>query len=151
MQITYNAVVNPGDAKFRRLKLSNAKIKAAIVDTEGALATMRELGWQEGEEDGEAVLSLKGAATMAQVRTIQETQQAFKKKSAKDLIQRSKSAASLSGSEEQESLRQQLEADKAERAAREPVTKPSVAQPLPGSGANIATARDVGINIGCDC
>lgn len=48
-------------------KLSNAKIKAAIVDTEGALATMRELGWQEGEEDGEAVLSLKGAATMAQV------------------------------------------------------------------------------------
>lgn len=46
----------------------------------------------------------------------------------------------------------QMEADRAERAARlaEPA-KTSVAQPLPGAGARIATAKDAGINTGCDC
>lgn len=42
-----------------------------------------------------------------------------------------------------------LEADKRERAAAEPVTKASVAQPLPGEGARIFGAADAGIK--CDC
>lgn len=64
-------------------------------------------------------------------------------------MKRSKSAASLPGSEAQEALRRQLEADRAERALREPA-KDSVAQPLPGDGARIATAKDAGITCGCN-
>ena len=86
---------------------------------------------------------------LPQVRSIQDAQQAFKKSAAQ--IQRSKSATSLPGTEAQERLRAQIEADRAERAARDPVTKASVAQPLPGSSARIATARDAGMNTGCDC
>lgn len=52
----------------------------------------------------------------------------------------------------QRRLRQQLEADRRERALRGPVTEGSMAQALPGSGARVATAKDAGINTGgCDC
>lgn len=43
-------------AKFRRVRLANAKIKAAIVDVEGALDVMLSAGFQLVEEDGESVL-----------------------------------------------------------------------------------------------
>lgn len=47
---------------------SNAKIQSTIVEVEGGLAAMAALGWQEEQENGEAVLALpKGGATMAQV------------------------------------------------------------------------------------
>ncbi len=51
------------------MKLSNGKIKAAIVDVAGALEAMKMLGWEEAEEAGEAVLVLpKGKnISMAQV------------------------------------------------------------------------------------
>jgi hypothetical protein len=68
MQITYNVVVQPGEEKYRRLKLSNAKIRSSIADAEGGLGAMRELGWRLGEDEGQEVLTLaKGLATMAQV------------------------------------------------------------------------------------
>jgi hypothetical protein len=70
-KVTYNAAVQPAEEKFRRLKLSNAKIRAQVAEAEGGLAAMGELGWQQGEgEEGEGpVLTLpKGGATMAQVR-----------------------------------------------------------------------------------
>lgn len=83
---------------------------------------------------------------LLQVRSIQEAQQEFKKTARQ--VQRSRSAASLPGTAETELLRQQMEADRRERALAEPA-KPSVAQPLPGQGARVATAKDAGIN--CDC
>lgn len=43
--------------KFRKVRLANAKIKAAIVDVEGALDLMMSVGFQLGEEDGESVLT----------------------------------------------------------------------------------------------
>merc|ERR1712070_85018 len=48
----------PGEdsAKFRRVRLANAKIKAAIVDTEGAIDIMLSAGFHLAEEDGESVL-----------------------------------------------------------------------------------------------
>jgi hypothetical protein len=51
---------NPDDevsaAKFRRVRLANAKIKAALVDVEGAIDVMLSAGFQLVEEDGESVL-----------------------------------------------------------------------------------------------
>ncbi|KAI3432290.1 hypothetical protein D9Q98_003850 [Chlorella vulgaris] len=153
-KITYNVVVQPGEEKYRRLKLSNAKIRSSIADAEGGLGAMRELGWRLGEDEGQEVLTLaKGLATMAQVRAIQEAQQQWKKKSAKDLVQKTKAVAGLPGTQEQEELRRQLEADRAERAQREPVTKGSMAQPLPGAGAgpNMTTAAEAGLTGGGCC
>lgn len=81
-----------------------------------------------------------------QVRTVQEAQQEFKKSARQ--VQRSRSAAALPGCADTELLRQQMEADRRERAAAEPA-KASVAQPLPGQGARVATAKDAGINTDC--
>ena len=139
---------------------SNAKIRSAIVEVEGGLAALVALGWQQAEEEGEAVMTLpKGGATMAQVgvregglgfgvaaggcgatagaaclvsamgccccdaaalpcpilhcalslhctllptkqvRTILEAQQEFKKTERERVVKRSKSSASLTGSD----------------------------------------------------
>lgn len=43
-------------AKFRRVRLANAKIKAAIVDVDGGVDIMLAVGFQLLEEDGESVL-----------------------------------------------------------------------------------------------
>lgn len=42
--------------------------QSTLVEVEGGLAALLALGWQQGEEEGEAVVTLpKGAASMAQV------------------------------------------------------------------------------------
>jgi hypothetical protein len=51
-------------AKFCRVRLANAKIKAAIVDVEGALDVMLSAGFQLVEEDGESVLIFPPGATI---------------------------------------------------------------------------------------
>lgn len=68
-------------------------------------------------------------------------------------MQKTKAVAGLPGTQEQEELRRQLEADRAERAQREPVAKGSVAQPLPGAGAgpNMTTAAEAGLTGGGCC
>jgi hypothetical protein len=43
-------------AKFRRVRLGNAKIRAAVVDTEGAFDLMLSTGFRLVEEEGESVL-----------------------------------------------------------------------------------------------
>lgn len=43
-------------AKFRRVRLANAKIKAAIVELEGAIDIMLSAGFSLAEEDGESLL-----------------------------------------------------------------------------------------------
>lgn len=147
-KVTKNSAVQPAEEKYRRLKLSNAKIRSLVAEVEGGLEAMAALGWQQVQEEGEEVLTLaKGAATMAQVRCILEAQQEFKKNDRQ--LKRAKSSASLPGSDEQAALRAQIEADRLERAARSPVAKDSVAQALPGEGARIATAKDCGIQ--CEC
>ncbi|PSC73538.1 plant UBX domain-containing 2 [Micractinium conductrix] len=151
-KVTYNCAVLPGEEKYRKLRLSNNKIKATLVDAEGGMDALLALGWEQGEEGGERIVTLpKGQGTMAQVRAIQEAQQALKKNERAAEVKRVRSTSSLPRTDS-ELQRQQMEADRAERAARlaEPA-KTSVAQPLPGAGARIATAKDAGINTGCDC
>ena len=76
-RLTYNVIVQPGEAKFRKLRLSNAKINAAVVQTPGALEMMREMGWTLVEEGGEQWLTLPSASkvTMKEARWIQERQE----------------------------------------------------------------------------
>jgi hypothetical protein len=84
------------------------------------------------------------------VREIQEAQSRLAKRAAD--MQRSESSRSLPGTDDQERLRAELDADRRERELRGPVTQGSVAQALPGgNGANIGGAKDAGFNNGCDC
>merc|ERR1719331_1413451 len=48
-KLTRNVVRNPGEAKFRKINLTNEKIKKAIVDVPNAVELLKEMGWsQEG-------------------------------------------------------------------------------------------------------
>lgn len=49
--------------KFRRVRLANPKIKAAVIDLEGALDLMLVMGFQISEEDGESILVYPPATT----------------------------------------------------------------------------------------
>jgi UBX domain-containing protein 6 len=117
-KLLYNIAVSPKEAKYRRIKLSNPKIKASIAEVPEARKYLTLLGWELIAEEGVEFLILpeKKAITMAQVRDIQTAQQELSKKQ-KDL-KRSASAASLpSNNSDQQRLREQIEADRLERAA----------------------------------
>ena len=145
-KLTKNAAASPKEDKFRKVKLGNAKIRAAIVETKGALAAMLQLGWKEAtDEDGEEVLVLPAGKflTTENWRAVVNAQEAAAKKAKeqeKRVLQQRKSA-----DPERERLRQQMLADKAERASRGPVTLGSTARQI-GGGANITTAGDLGLN-----
>ncbi len=112
----------PKEEKYRRIKLSNPKIKANIADIPEARNFLTLLGWELIEEEGVEFLTLpaKKGITMAQVRDIQTAQHELSKKQ-KDL-KRSASTASLpSNNSDQQRLREQLEADRRERAAAKAV------------------------------
>ena len=48
------------EEKFRRVKLSNPKIKAALADVPGAMQALLTLGWAREQEPEEAVVVPKG-------------------------------------------------------------------------------------------
>jgi hypothetical protein len=50
-KLVRNTVQQPAEEKFRKIRLTNAKIAEAITNVPGAVAAMEEMGWQkEGEE-----------------------------------------------------------------------------------------------------
>jgi len=53
-----NVASHPDDAKYRRLKLSNAKIRDHIVDTEGALQLLDAVGFRRSSVGGEPFATL---------------------------------------------------------------------------------------------
>ncbi len=62
-------VVNPSDDKYRRLRLSNPKIAATIVDVPGALDALLAMGWERDANDADFLVCPKGVrVTMAEVR-----------------------------------------------------------------------------------
>jgi hypothetical protein len=46
-KLCYNVIVSPKEAKYRRVKLQNAKIDAALVKVPHALEAMELLGWKK--------------------------------------------------------------------------------------------------------
>lgn len=98
-KLCYNVVVSPGEGKYRKIRLNNPKIKAAIVDEDMAMEVMKELGWAEGREEGEGggrmlVLPDGVSLTMGDVRDIQNAQYELKKK----VMSRTGSSASIKSS-----------------------------------------------------
>eukprot|EP00928_Gymnodinium_smaydae_P081972 TRINITY_DN653_c0_g1_i2.p1 TRINITY_DN653_c0_g1~~TRINITY_DN653_c0_g1_i2.p1 ORF type:complete len:187 (-),score=65.76 TRINITY_DN653_c0_g1_i2:553-1113(-) len=139
-KLTRNVVRNPSDDKFRRIKLTNPKIAAAITDVPNALALLKEMGWvQEGEE-----LVLPSSVRLVhetEVVGIIDAKDFYKKEAEKE--HRRQMMERKEKDPEKELLRKQLEADRQEKAAQGPVTQGSVAKKL-GDGVKM-TAGDIGI------
>lgn len=93
-KITYNVVVAPTEAKYRKIKLSNPKIKSAITDIPESMSYLTMLGWEQQSQDGETFLSLPDKMlSMSEVRDIQAAQREWQLKQ-RDM-KRSASVASL--------------------------------------------------------
>eukprot|EP00928_Gymnodinium_smaydae_P081973 TRINITY_DN653_c1_g1_i1.p1 TRINITY_DN653_c1_g1~~TRINITY_DN653_c1_g1_i1.p1 ORF type:complete len:213 (-),score=50.09 TRINITY_DN653_c1_g1_i1:364-924(-) len=142
-KLTRNVVRNPSDEKFRRIKLTNPKIAAAITDVPAALALMAQMGWQqEGEE-----LVLPAAVRLVhetEVIGIIDARDYYKKEVEKE--NRRQMMERKEKDPEKELLMKQLHADRQEKDAEGPVTQGSVAKKL-GDGVKM-TAGDIGIGKG---
>ena len=79
--------VSPNESKFRRIRLQNPKIRAAIADDENAVEVMRTLGWvlEHDAGSGEDFLVLPASKTlpMKDIRPIMDRQEALEKDSRK--------------------------------------------------------------------
>ena len=102
-----------------QIRLTNDKIAAVLVAVEGAKAAMLAMGWVE---DGEFLVLPAGVQlSMKEVRDIEDAKAKLKKEEEQALMR----AALPKKKEDPEMkrLREQLEADKKERAARGPITQ----------------------------
>jgi len=140
-KLTRNVVRNPGEEKFRRIKLSNPKISAAITEVPYAVDVLKEMGWVE---DGDG-LSLPPSVRLLHEREVVgiiDAKDYHKKEEEKE--HRRQVAARKAPDADKEALMAKMEADRKEKDAEGPVTHGSVAKKL-GDGANIVRAGDIGI------
>eukprot|EP01026_Neomeris_dumetosa_P014324 TRINITY_DN1516_c0_g1_i14.p1 TRINITY_DN1516_c0_g1~~TRINITY_DN1516_c0_g1_i14.p1 ORF type:complete len:214 (-),score=34.87 TRINITY_DN1516_c0_g1_i14:291-845(-) len=144
-KLCYNVACSPTEEKYRRVKISNQKIKEAIVDVEGGLDVMGVLGWIREEQQGDVLfLPPKTYITMKQVRDIDDRLDDLKREAEK-AIHKSVSSSSLRGNDEMERIQAQLEADKRERMNMEAVSKNAIPKPKAAVTApRIVTGGDVG-------
>jgi hypothetical protein len=119
-KLTRNVVRNPSETKFRKINLTNEKIKKAITDVPNAIDILKEMGWiQEG--DSLVLPETVRLAHEVHVVGIIDAQDHYKTLAEKERV--SQMRASKTVDTETEKLRQQIEADRKEKAAEGPVTK----------------------------
>ena len=67
-KLVRNTAVSPSEDKFKRIKLSNSKVKTTIVDTTGGVPSLLAMGWVYDEADKEFLMLPKGVQmTMKEV------------------------------------------------------------------------------------
>jgi len=122
-KLTRNIVRNPGEEKFRKINLTNPKIKAAIADVPNAVGLLQQMGWVM---DGESLV-LPASVRLSHeehVVGLIDAQEYYKTANQKEKTRLMKAAKEVHG--DVAKLREQIEADRKERAAEGPVTKGSV-------------------------
>ena len=142
----------PRDEKFRRVKCSNATIRARIVDAPEVLAVMTALGWVHEVVEGEGAgltLPMERMLTMREARVVDEARIQLRRRIEEETRAKIRAKA-LAADPERAALQAQLAADRAERKASEPVTRGSEAVPM-GESRGITTARDVGASGSSGC
>lgn len=71
-KLTYNTAVQPHETKFRRVRLTNPKVKEVLGDCPGALEAMQALGWAVDEAEPEFMVVPPGKyLKMEQVRIVE--------------------------------------------------------------------------------
>lgn len=139
-KLVQNVARNPGEEKFRRIRLTNAKIKAVIADVPGAVELLKEMGWEE-EEDSLVLPAGVRPVHEREIVGIIEAKDHYKKEQEKE--RRRQTAARKDMDPEKAALLAQTERDRQEKAAEGPVAHGSVAQQL-GTG-TVVRAGDLGI------
>jgi hypothetical protein len=142
-KLTVNVVRNPSEEKFRKIKLSNPKIAAAITEVQFAVDLLQEMGWVK-TSDGDT-LELPSSVRLAHEREVLaliDAKDWYKKQ--QDDENRRQVRARKDKSAEVEELEKKMEVDRIEKAAEGPVQHGSVANKL-GDGPNIMRAGDLGI------
>jgi len=140
-KLTRNVVRNPGEEKFRHIKLSNEKIRMAVKEVPGAVGAMKEMGWVEEDDSLTLPASVKLAHEVHVVGII-EARDYYKAEIEKQRVRDTRAKKEMT--EDQRRLHEQIEADRKERAAEGPVLHGSVANKL-SEGTNIMRASDLGI------
>lgn len=108
-----------------QIRLTNEKIAAVLVTVEHAKDAMLAMGFVE---EGEFLVLPAGKnLTMAQVRDIEDAKQKLKKEMDQALMRAA--CPKKKETEEMKRVREQMEADKRERATRGPITQSSKATP----------------------
>mmetsp|Transcript_64329 Transcript_64329/g.129215 ORF Transcript_64329/g.129215 Transcript_64329/m.129215 type:complete len:158 (+) Transcript_64329:2-475(+) len=118
-KLTRNVVRSPTEEKFRRIKLTNPKIAAAIAEVPFAVDALKEMGWVP-EGDGLALPPDVRLVHEREVVGIIEAKDHFKKEEEGE--RRRQVAARKALDPEKEALRKQMEADRKEKEAEGPVT-----------------------------
>jgi len=142
-KLTRNTVRNPGEEKFRKINLTNAKIKATITDVPNAVGLLQQMGWVQ---EGDALVLPAGTRLNHETHVIGiiDAQDYYKEQMKKEKERQTRAAKELDP--DVAKLRAQVEADRKEKAAEGPVTKSSVATKR-GNGVH-ATCADLGIGKG---
>lgn len=140
-KLTRNVVRNPGDEKFRRVKLSNAKVASLLADAPEMMSVMQEMGWQQ---DGECMVLPPHVRLAHEVHVVGviDAKDHFKKEAENE--RRRQLRAGKASDVDREELKIKMEQDRKEKEAEGPVTHGSVAKKL-GDGPNIMRAKDIGI------
>jgi hypothetical protein len=139
-KLTRNVVRNPGEEKFRTVKLTNPKIAAAVADAPTLVDVLKEMGWTPEEDVLTLPPSVKLVHEVHVVGLIDAKD--WYKKEAENEKRRKDQYAKMD--DEKKELLKKAELDRKEKEAEGPVLHGSVARKL-GDGANIMRAGDIGI------
>eukprot|EP00892_Ulva_mutabilis_P008301 jgi/Ulvmu1/5843/UM025_0102.1 len=74
-KLVYNVACCPTEEKYKSIKLTNKKIHTCIVKAEGAMDVMRQMGWEEIDEE----LKCNKTLTMAQFRDVEAAKDNLRK------------------------------------------------------------------------
>lgn len=74
-KLVRNAAVSPSEDKFKRIKLSNSKVKTTIVDTAGGVQSLLAMGWIFDEADKDFLVLPKG--TQMSMKEVRQTGQHY--------------------------------------------------------------------------
>lgn len=97
-KVMKNVVQNATEEKFRKLKLGNAKISAAITSIEGALEALLVSGWVIADEGGETVLTLPASVKYtfpSHVNKVIDARDHFKKEEERVRVERGMSRVAV--------------------------------------------------------
>jgi len=143
-KLTRNVMKDQREPKFRKINLANEKIRAIITDVPNAIALLNEMGWVR-EADSLVLPETVRMVHETHIVGLIEAQDHYKTVCEKEKV-RLMRAAKAPTDADAEKTRQQIEADRKEKAAEGPVTQGSKANEL-GKGKSM-TASDLGIGQG---
>ncbi|CAE8625094.1 unnamed protein product [Polarella glacialis] len=133
-RLTRNVVHSPKEEKFRKIKLSNPKIAAAITNVPFAVDALKEMGWVDDEEG----LMLPATTRLEHhpaVVAIIDAKAHFTKEA--EVQRRREAVARKVVDPEKEELMRKMAEDRVEKKSDGPVTQDSKAKKL-GDGPNLS-------------